>query len=99
GALLRGIDPELESQVSILGEKMKAGALADLKPGGFGIVVGKELAMFLGVDMGDPITVLVPEARSTPIGVVPQMKRFTVVGIFEAGMQEYDLQLAVIHMA
>ncbi len=99
GALLRGIEPELEPQVSILGEKMKAGSLADLKPGGFGIVVGKELAMFLGVEMGDAVTVLVPEARSTPVGVVPQMKRFTVVGIFEAGMQEYDLQLAVIHMA
>jgi lipoprotein-releasing system permease protein len=55
--------------------------------------------MMLGVDVGDPVTVLVPEARSTPVGVVPQMKRFTVAGLFEAGMQEYDLQMAVIHLA
>ncbi len=98
GALLRGVLPELDPAVSELSSKMKVGALADLKPGGFGIVLGKELALWLGVDVGDPVTVLVPEARSTPIGVLPQMKRFTVVGIFEAGMQEYDLQLAVVHM-
>lgn len=99
GALLRGVDPALEPQVSEIAHVMKAGQLSDLKPGGFGIVLGKELALYLGADIGDPVTVLVPESRSTPMGIVPQMKRFTVVGIFEAGMQEYDLQLAVIHMA
>ncbi|HPA00892.1 MAG TPA: lipoprotein-releasing ABC transporter permease subunit [Chiayiivirga sp.] len=99
GALLRGIEPALEPQVSNLGEKMKAGSLGDLAPGSFRILLGSELAMMLGVDVGDPVTVLVPEARSTPVGVVPQMKRFTVAGIFEAGMQEYDLQMAVIHLA
>jgi lipoprotein-releasing system permease protein len=78
---------------------MVEGSLADLQPGKFGIVVGKELAQFLGVDIGDPVSVLVAETRSTPIGVLPQMKRFNVVGIFEAGMQEYDLQLAVVHLA
>ena len=98
GAQLRGILPEAEPRVSELGEMMKAGVLSDLKPGGFGIVLGKELALWLGVDLGDAVTVMVPEARSTPIGVLPQMRRFTVVGIFEAGMQEYDLQLAIIHM-
>lgn len=99
GALLRGIEPALEPQVSNLGEKMKVGSLGDLAPGSFRILLGSELAMMLGVDVGDPVTVLVPEARSTPVGVVPQMKRFTVAGIFEAGMQEYDLQMAVIHLA
>ncbi len=99
GALLRGIEPALEPQVSNLGEKMKAGSLGDLAPGSFRILLGSELAMMLGVDVGDPVTVLVPEARSTRVGVVPQMKRFTVAGIFEAGMQEYDLQMAVIHLA
>ncbi len=99
GALLRGIEPALEPAVSNLGEKMKAGALVDLAPGSFRVLLGTELAMTLGVDVGDQVTVLVPEARSTPVGVVPQMKRFTVAGLFEAGMQEYDLQMAVIHMA
>lgn len=99
GALLRGIEPALEPKVSTLGEKMKIGSLNDLTPGSFRILLGTELAMMLGVDVGDSVTVLVPEARSTPVGVVPQMKRFTVAGVFEAGMQEYDLQMAVIHMA
>jgi lipoprotein-releasing system permease protein len=99
GALLRGILPEAEPRVSELGEKMKVGALTDLEAGAFRIVLGKELALWLGVDVGDAVTVMVPEARTTPIGVLPQMRRFTVVGIFEAGMQEYDLQLAVIHIA
>ncbi len=99
GALLRGVDPALEPSVSMLGEKMKAGSLDELQPGAFRILIGTELAMMLGADVGDSITVLVPEARSTPVGVVPQMKRFTVAGIFEAGMQEYDMQLAIVHMA
>lgn len=99
GALLRGIEPALEPAVSELGENMKAGTLDDLAPGSFNIVIGTELAMVLGADIGDAVTVLVPEARSTPVGVVPQMKRFTVVGIFEAGMQEYDMQLAIIHLS
>ena len=99
GALLRGIVPSLEPAVSNLGDKMKAGSIEALEPGKFHVLLGTELAMLLGVDMGDSVTVLVPEARSTPVGVVPQMKRFAVAGLFEAGMQEYDSQLAVIHMA
>ncbi len=98
GALLRGIEPELEPQVSVLGSKMKAGSINDLQAGQFKVLLGTELAMLLGVDVGDSVTVLVPEARSTPVGVVPQMKRFTVAGLFEVGMQEYDMQLAIIHM-
>ena len=99
GALLRGIEPALEPAVSTVGQKMKAGSIDALEPGKFRILLGSELAMLLGVDMGDSVTVLVPEARSTPVGVVPQMKRFTVAGLFEVGMQEYDMQLAIIHMA
>ncbi len=99
GALLRGIEPALEPAVSTVGQKMKAGSIDALEPGKFHILLGTELAMLLGVDMGDSVTVLVPEARSTPVGVVPQMKRFTVAGLFEVGMQEYDMQLAIIHMA
>jgi lipoprotein-releasing system permease protein len=98
GALLRGVLPDLEPRVSELAGKMKQGSLQDLRPGEFGIVLGKELSLWLGVELGESVTVMVPEARSTPIGVLPQMRRFTVVGIFEAGMQEYDLQLAVVHL-
>ncbi|MBB5016211.1 lipoprotein-releasing ABC transporter permease subunit [Rehaibacterium terrae] len=98
GALLRGVLPEHEPEVSELADKMKAGSLADLRPGGFDIILGKELALWLGVDIGDQVTVYVPEFRTTPVGVLPQLKRFTVVGIFEAGMQEYDLGLAIVHM-
>jgi lipoprotein-releasing system permease protein len=99
GAQLRGVLPELEPHVSELADKMVEGSLDDLKPGAFGIVLGKELAAWLGVELGDKVSVLVAEARSTPLGALPQMKRFTVVGVFEAGMQEYDLQLAVVHLA
>jgi lipoprotein-releasing system permease protein len=99
GALLRGIDPAREHAVSELMDKMKLGSVDDLVPGEFNIVLGKELALWLGVEIGDQVTVYVPEFRTTPVGVLPQLKRFTVVGVFEAGMQEYDLGLAIVHMA
>ena len=98
GALLRGVDPAREPEVSEIAELMKEGALTDLEPGAFRVLVGADLALYLGVGVGDSITVMVPEFRSTPVGVAPQMRRFTVAGIFSAGMQEYDRQLAIIHL-
>mgnify|MGYP005754035347 FL=1 len=98
GALLRGVDPTREPEVSEIAELMKEGALSDLEPGAFRVLVGADLALYLGVGVGDSITVMVPEFRSTPVGVAPQTRRFTVAGIFSAGMQEYDRQLAIIHM-
>ncbi|MEO8743497.1 MAG: lipoprotein-releasing ABC transporter permease subunit, partial [Lysobacteraceae bacterium] len=98
GALLRGVLPERENEVSVLSKKMIAGKLSDLKPGQFDIILGKELALELGVGIGDKITVLVAEGNVTPIGFIPRAKAFKVVGIFEAGMQEYDVGLAVTHM-
>lgn len=98
GALLRGVLPSMEPEVSQLADSMKVGSVDDLVPGEFNILLGRELALWLGVDVGDPVTVFVPVFSNTPIGTLPQMKRFTVAGIFEAGMQEYDLQLAVIHL-
>lgn len=99
GALLRGVEPAVEGEVSELGDKMTHGSLDALVPGGFGIVLGTELAGALGVTVGDPVSVFVPEFRTTPLGAMPQMKRFTVVGVFEAGMQEYDMGLAVVHLS
>jgi lipoprotein-releasing system permease protein len=78
---------------------MKHGRLEDLRPGEYNIVLGKELAIWLGVGIGDKVTVFVPELNTTPVGVLPKMRRFTVVGMFEAGAQEYDLGLALVHMS
>jgi len=99
GALIRGVMPDLEPRVSEIDKRMIAGKLGDLAPGSFGIVLGKELALSLGrLDVGDHVTVYAPEFTASPIGALPRLKRFTVVGIFEAGMQEYDSGLAVVNM-
>jgi lipoprotein-releasing system permease protein len=98
GAVIRGVLPALEPNVSELGRIMVAGSLDDLTPGAFDIILGRELAMSLGVRPGDHVTVFVAQFTVSPIGAQPRFKRFKVVGLFEAGMQEYDAGLAVIHM-
>ncbi len=97
GALLRGIDPELEPQVSELGDATLPNGLAVLKPGEFGIVLGSELAWWLGVELGDSVTVLAPQMQATPAGVMPTMRRFVVVGTFTVGMNQFDRGLALVH--
>ena len=100
GALLRGIDPAREGDVSVLAKKMVDGTSLDsLKPGEFNIVLGRELALWLGVGVGDPVIVYTPAFQSTPLGTMVQTKRFRVTGIFEAGYQEFDRNLAVVHIA
>lgn len=99
GALIQGILPEEERQVSDIGEKMIRGSLDDLRPGEFGLILGKALAGALGVTVGDKVTVITPQASVTPAGILPRLKRFEVVGIFEAGMYEYDRGLALTHVA
>jgi len=98
GALIRGIVPELEIKVAELGEHMRAGSLADLKPGEFGIVLGSELARSLGARVGEKVVVITPQGQVTPAGLLPRLKQFRVVGLFEIGMYEYDHGLALIHM-
>ena len=98
-AMLRGVDPALEGQVSVLPGKMVQGRLDDLVPGSFRIVLGKELALWLGVGVGDDVIVTLAEFRSTPVGGVQTMKRFKVSGIFEAGYNEFDKGLAVVNLA
>lgn len=98
GTLLRGIIPDLEPKVSEVADKMKVGHLSDLVAGKFGIVLGAELANFLGVMPGDKVTVISPQINSTPAGILPRLKRFTVVGIFQVGMYEYDRNMAIIHI-
>jgi len=99
GALIQGILPEEERQVSDIGDKMIRGSLDDLRPGEFGVILGKALASALGVTVGDKVTVITPQATVTPAGILPRLKRFEVVGIFEAGMYEYDRGLALTHVA
>ncbi len=98
GALIRGVLPDQERRVSDIGENMIYGSLDALRPGEFGIVLGKELAYSLGVGVGDKVTVITPQATVTPAGVLPRLRRFDVVGVFSAGMYEYDRGLALIHL-
>ncbi len=96
GALIRGILPAQETGVVDLDKKMKAGHLSDLHPGGFGIILGIDLARSLGAKIGSKITVIAPQGQVTPAGILPRLKQFTVVGVFEAGMSVYDGGLALI---
>lgn len=98
GAIVRGVLPADEDKVADLGAHMRAGQLSDLRPGEFGIVLGAELAQSLGVIMGDKVVLLAPQGQFTPTGVVPRIKQFKVVGLFQIGMYEYDAGMALIHM-
>ena len=90
GVVLKGIDPEREGSVTELGRNLKTGRLSDLKevksgelPG---IILGVELAKHLAAAPGDSIQVISPLGTMTPMGMMPKMKRFRVVGIFHSGM-------------
>lgn len=98
GAIVRGIDPALEDSVADFAKFMKAGKLTDLVPGEFDVILGIDLARSLGVQMGDKVTLIAPQGLVTPAAVLPRVKQFRVVGVFEAGMYEYDVGLALIHM-
>ncbi|MEI7917229.1 MAG: lipoprotein-releasing ABC transporter permease subunit [Methylophilaceae bacterium] len=98
GAIVRGVLPSDEGKVSDLSQHMRAGQLTDLKAGEFGIVLGAELAQSLGVILGDKIVLMAPQGQFTPTGVVPRIKQFTVVGLFQIGMYEYDAGLALINI-
>ena len=98
GIVVRGILPEAEPRVADIGDKMISGRLDLLKPGEFGIILGRDLAWKLDVDLGARVALVVPEGQVTAAGLLPRMKRFTVVGIFEIGMYEYDSGLALIHI-
>jgi lipoprotein-releasing system permease protein len=96
-AIVRGVLPGQESKVSVFADKMVQGKLTDLTPGSYNIVLGTELATWLGVGVGDKV-IVTTAFQSTPMGGIPQLKRFTVSGIFEAGYQEYDKGLAVTNL-
>jgi lipoprotein-releasing system permease protein len=99
GTMLNGILPDAEPRVSEVGANMLEGAkLSDLIPGEYNIILGAELAKYLGVIVGDKITIISPQVNSTPAGIMPRMRRFNVVGMFKVGMYEYDRNMALIHI-
>ena len=98
GAIVRGISPNDEATVTDIAAKLKDTTLARLVPGGWGVVLGIELARTLGVREGDKVTVMAPGGQVTPAGVVPRLKQLTVVGTFDAGHYEYDSTLALVHV-
>ncbi|HJU71332.1 MAG TPA: lipoprotein-releasing ABC transporter permease subunit [Paucimonas sp.] len=98
GVMIRGVLPQQEPKVSDVAAQVREGRFDDLKPGGFDIVLGSALAGALQVQVGDKVTMIAPQGQVTPAGVIPRLKQFTVVGIFEAGHYEYDSSLAFIHM-
>lgn len=98
GAMIYGIDPDRHAKVSIVGDHFIAGQLSELTPGRFGIVLGDILARILGVDIGDSVTLMVPEVSISIAGLAPRFKRFEVVGLFQVGA-EMDSGLALINMS
>jgi lipoprotein-releasing system permease protein len=98
GVLVRGILPTEEERVADFARHMKAGKLTHLVPGEFGIILGAELAYALRVRVGEKVTLIAPQGMVTPAAVLPRMKQFTVVGVFEVGMFEYDAGLALLHL-
>ena len=106
GAVLRGIEPKTASKVINLPKNMRAGSLEELeaenKPEGMrstpGIILGNELARNIGALRGDPVTVISPLGRLTPLGRVPRSQTFRVAGIFDSGMYEYDSTIAYVSL-
>lgn len=98
GVEIRGVDPESERRASGVADLIEAGSLASLQPRKYRIIVGRELAELLDVGVGDQLILMIAQGMTTPAGLVPRMRRFTVSGIFHAGMYEYDRGLALINV-
>ncbi|MFK2899171.1 lipoprotein-releasing ABC transporter permease subunit [Dyella jejuensis] len=98
GAIVRGIDPAQEPKVSDINKHMIAGSFDSLTPKSWNIILGKDLALQLGVNVGDKVTMVVPELSATPMGSVPRIRGFTVSGIFEMGMEEFDSGLGLVSL-
>jgi lipoprotein-releasing system permease protein len=98
GAVVRGISPADEATVTALAAQLRDTTLVKLVPGGWGIVLGGELARSLGVKVGDRVTIVAPGGQVTPAGVIPRLKQLTLVGTFDAGHYEYDSGLALMHV-
>lgn len=98
GVGVRGILPQAESEVSEIAGHMRSGSLADLLPGSFRVVLGKDLARAIGARVGDEVVLITPQGNVTPAGVVPRVRALRVTGIFEMGMYDYDANLALMNI-
>lgn len=96
GALIRGVNPNYEPKVNDITKSITAGNFQSLNESGFNVVIGKDLARMLGAGMGDKLTVITPDGQITPAGMIPRLKQFTITGIFDTHMQEYDSSLVFI---
>lgn len=98
GVTVRGIEPALEQEISTIGDLLRDGTVDALSPGAYRMAIGASLAEELGADVGDSVVLIIAQGRVTPAGLVPRMRRFEVAAIFEAGMYEYDRELAYVNM-
>lgn len=96
GIEVRGIDPELEQSVSSLAGMIRDGSVESLTGGRFNIVIGSALAELLNADVGSEVVLWLADGRMTPAGFLPRSRTFTVSGVFDAGMYEYDRGLAFV---
>jgi lipoprotein-releasing system permease protein len=98
GAMVTGVLPDYERKVTSITDKMAEGSFDALKAGGYGIVLGIELAKALNVKLGDRVVIVTPLRKVTPVGVTPVYRAFKVVGIFNAAMYEFDRNLAYVQL-
>ncbi|MBI1921502.1 MAG: lipoprotein-releasing ABC transporter permease subunit [Geobacter sp.] len=106
GVVLRGVETKTDPQVTNLHKALIEGKLTDLEnsppplagkePPLPGVIIGKELAKNLNIFVGDKVSIISPTGAMTPLGMVPKMKRFRIVGLFNTGMFEYDSTLAYV---
>jgi len=98
GVQIQGILPDYQDQVSAVSQHIIDGGMPNLTSRGYGIAIGVDLAASLGIFVGDKVTVITPNAKITPVGVIPRMKRFTVVALYKMNIRDYDSSTAFIHM-
>ncbi len=98
GVIVRGIDPTAEPRVADFLQGADPRMLEALGPGGFGVLIGRELSRQLLIERGDRLTLIAPQGTMTPAGVVPRLRQFTVVGIFDSGHYEYDSSLVLMNI-
>ena len=98
GIQLKGIDPQESGSAQKLGGLMVQGQLSSMSNGSFNIILGKGLADDLNLSLGDSVTVMIPSSLISTMGIIPRLKRFTVVGFFEAGVYEFDRNLAFANL-
>jgi len=96
GVLVRGIDPAIERTVSTIDQHVRSTTLDALVPGRYGVLLGKSLAEDLHAKVGDAVVIAAPQGVATPAGVVPRLRRFTVIGTLDSGLYEFDHNVALV---